>query len=289
VGTASLDRYLAPITPVPSLRQRFANYRRELVDAAGVDVVASEEPLADPDLLPLSDSAGGGTDGLHLYRNFAAWPRAFVAESAETVAGDTAAVARTIAAHGPVRALPERVVLSAARTGRAVAPEALWAGVEWFYPALRERRAPDAAPEVRAAPVASWLGDARFSPGRLRGTETIGQRQGDAVGAGGTLARAPLALDAQVDMARPGWLVVLDQDYPGWEVRVDGRPAEGRRAFGLFRAVAVERGRHDVTWRYRPASFALGLGLSLLALAATLAWLVSGWSLPSVRVRRAAL
>jgi uncharacterized membrane protein YfhO len=74
-------------------------------------------------------------------------------------------------------------------------------------------------------------------------------------------------------MAGAGWLVVLDQDYPGWDVRVDGSPAEGLRAYGLFRAVALDRGPHRVTWRYRPESFALGLCLSLIALAATLVWL----------------
>jgi hypothetical protein len=145
--------------------------------------------------------------------------------------------------------------------------------VEWFYPALPARRTSAAEREAGPASGSSWLGDARFSPGRLRGAETIWRQQGGAAHASGTLARDPLVLDARVDMSQPGWLVVVDQDYPGWEVRVDGRPAEALRAYGLFRAVAVERGRHEVTWNYRPESFARGLALSLVALAATLAWL----------------
>ncbi len=39
------------------------------------------------------------------------------------------------------------------------------------------------------------------------------------------------------------------------------------RAYGLFRAVAVPAGAHTIAWRYRPASYALGLLCAAPALA----------------------
>lgn len=61
-----------------------------------------------------------------------------------------------------------------------------------------------------------------------------------------------------------GHLVLLDSHYPGWEARVDGKPAEIRSANYAFRAVPVASGRHLVEFRYRPKVFYLGLILSTL-------------------------
>lgn len=69
-------------------------------------------------------------------------------------------------------------------------------------------------------------------------------------------------IEIQVNASEPGWLVLADIWYPGWEAAVDGNPVEILRADATFRAVAVPAGEHVVVLRYKPRSFLLGAGLS---------------------------
>ncbi len=63
----------------------------------------------------------------------------------------------------------------------------------------------------------------------------------------------------------PAYLVLSDSWFPGWRVRVDGAERPLLRANHAFRAVRLEPGRHEVEFRYEPASLRWGLGLSLAA------------------------
>ncbi len=67
-------------------------------------------------------------------------------------------------------------------------------------------------------------------------------------------------------LGAPGYLVLCDTWYPGWIARVDGVEVPIRRANGLYRAVALDPGSHEVEFRFRPASFSSGLWVSLGAL-----------------------
>lgn len=78
----------------------------------------------------------------------------------------------------------------------------------------------------------------------------------------------------------PGYLVVFDTFYPGWEAVVDGQPAPLLRADLTFRAVPVPSGRYQVELRYRPAMLRLGLGISAAA------WVVWAGLLVAARRRR---
>jgi hypothetical protein len=75
----------------------------------------------------------------------------------------------------------------------------------------------------------------------------------------------PSAVRLEVDVKRPAILVVTDTWYPGWRGAMDGRSVPLLRANGTQRAVAVPAGRHTVVLRYSPASFKLGVVLSLLS------------------------
>lgn len=61
--------------------------------------------------------------------------------------------------------------------------------------------------------------------------------------------------------------VAFNENYtPGWHAWLDNAPTPIFRAYGLFMAVEVPEGMHQVEFRYEPTSFRLGLFISLLAL-----------------------
>ncbi len=66
----------------------------------------------------------------------------------------------------------------------------------------------------------------------------------------------------------PGFVVLTDQDYPGWSVTVNGGAAPLLPANHAFRAVPVPAGESTVVWTYRPWSVWIGIGVSLVTLAA---------------------
>ncbi len=90
---------------------------------------------------------------------------------------------------------------------------------------------------------------------------------------------APLAQGPPLDageVALPGGdksgiVVVTQNATPGWRAWVDGRPAGLYLADGMFQAVFFASGDKKVRLAYEPASFRLGLFLSLLALGGFLA------------------
>ncbi len=77
-------------------------------------------------------------------------------------------------------------------------------------------------------------------------------------------------VEIATNRATAGRLILRDLQYPGWEVEIDGHPAEARLEDSFFRAVDVPAGRHTVLWAYRPKSVWIGCALSGLAVAVIL-------------------
>ena len=64
------------------------------------------------------------------------------------------------------------------------------------------------------------------------------------------------------ERASPGWVVVRESVDPGWRATVDGRRAALAVADGMFLAVPVAAGRHEVELRYRPREWVAGQWLA---------------------------
>jgi hypothetical protein len=69
-------------------------------------------------------------------------------------------------------------------------------------------------------------------------------------------------ITTQTESTSAGRLVLTDLMYPGWQVTLDGMPAEGLTVDGMFRGVDLPAGTHTVVWSYHPRSFYWGLAIS---------------------------
>lgn len=77
----------------------------------------------------------------------------------------------------------------------------------------------------------------------------------------------------------PAFLVVNDSYYPGWEARDNGGPIKIYLADGLYRAVYLSPGRHEVAFVYKPYSLFWGEILSKLTSMAIAVLFVVAWGI----------
>jgi hypothetical protein len=73
----------------------------------------------------------------------------------------------------------------------------------------------------------------------------------------------PAHWEIRTQSNEPAILVLAENAYPGWQVTVDGRPAEALTAYTSIRAVCVPSGEHIVEWRFNPRLYWLGAALTL--------------------------
>jgi hypothetical protein len=86
-----------------------------------------------------------------------------------------------------------------------------------------------------------------------------------------------------IDAEGPGYLVLTDMWFPGWQCHLDGAPVPVRRGDYVFRAVELPAGTHHVAFTFAPHSYVLGQWLSLATMVA-LAVLTVLTVLPDIRV-----
>ncbi len=87
------------------------------------------------------------------------------------------------------------------------------------------------------------------------------------------LLSSVVRLEVVVDCER--LLVYTDTWAPGWQVRIDGQPAQALRVNGAIRGVIVPAGRHTVEWRYRPVHLPLWLAIMGASFAISVALLLA--------------
>jgi hypothetical protein len=73
-------------------------------------------------------------------------------------------------------------------------------------------------------------------------------------------------MEVRTSSTRAAFLVTSDAYYPGWRATIDGRDVSLYRADYAIRGVLVPAGEHTVRFDYRPRSFYLGAGISLVSL-----------------------
>ena len=73
--------------------------------------------------------------------------------------------------------------------------------------------------------------------------------------------------------SQPSWLVLRDQDYPGWKAEVDGKTVPIVTTNYVQRGVALHAGVNRVRFWYAPHWFRVGLGITVLGAFAVL-WLL---------------
>jgi hypothetical protein len=152
-------------------------------------------------------------------------------------------------------------------------------GAAWVYerarvlPLARLVYAAEIIPESSAA--ISRIHDPAFDPALTAILDQaspceLGPAPADA-GTAAIVAHEPTRWTIRTTSAAPALLVLAENDYPGWEVTVDGQSAEGLTAYTSLRAVCVPAGEHTVEWRFTPRLYYVGATVSAVALLAVVA------------------
>lgn len=71
------------------------------------------------------------------------------------------------------------------------------------------------------------------------------------------------------------YLILSDAWYPGWEASVDEQPVEVLRANGLFRAVRLPEGAHEVVFTFRSRTLVAGAAISGVCAVGIAIWLAA--------------
>jgi hypothetical protein len=87
------------------------------------------------------------------------------------------------------------------------------------------------------------------------------------LGTASVVSHGPGCYEISAETGSGAFLVLTESEYPGWEARVDGAPAEILRANHFVQAVWLAPGKHSVGFQYRSRWLALGFWIFLLAAA----------------------
>lgn len=73
----------------------------------------------------------------------------------------------------------------------------------------------------------------------------------------------------------PGFVVLTDVNYPGWKAYDRGKEREILPAYGLFRAIALEKGQHSIEFRFEPKIIYVGLIITIVSFLLATTYLLS--------------
>jgi hypothetical protein len=222
------------IEPQPNLSHVvFDQYRSPFFDLLNVRYVMTHESATSPAGYDLVATA----EGLSLYENKSALPRAFFARS-------------VVAVNNPAESLTRMRVADFDPKAQTVIEGDL------RNPSHLSVKIPSVTDSVFPVEI----------PGRVYKTQNDGFASITVDG------RNWVVIDT--DNPRDGLLVLSDNYYPGWSAAVDGVPTRILRANHTMRAVNVPAGRHLISFVFMPAAFFTSMYVSVAAAGLTLAALI---------------
>jgi len=116
----------------------------------------------------------------------------------------------------------------------------------------------------------------------------LSQHEEPSLGEATILEYANTRVIVETRTSQSGLLIVTDTYFPGWSAYIDDKPTEILQVDYAFRGVVIPPGRHVVEFSYQPASFRLGLIISIASLSATIVVLLRRMAFPLLRSRAAA-
>lgn len=66
------------------------------------------------------------------------------------------------------------------------------------------------------------------------------------------VSATPTQQHIHVQAEDAGWLVASELDFPGWQAELDGKAIAIHRANGMFRAVCIPAGKHELRFSFKP-------------------------------------
>ncbi|MEO0136694.1 MAG: YfhO family protein [candidate division WOR-3 bacterium] len=85
---------------------------------------------------------------------------------------------------------------------------------------------------------------------------------------------SPNQIVIETDAPQPGFLLLIDNWHPDWQVMVDGKKEKLLRANYTFRAVYLPPGKHNVVFEYKSLPFIMGMIITVTTIAALLGFYV---------------
>ncbi len=121
--------------------------------------------------------------------------------------------------------------------------------------------------EITPAPARTGSAPVEEPQGRKAGPALPADNGSAPAGQVKIVHREPNSVILRAQLARPGYVVLLDRYDPNWQATLDGRPARVLRANQIFRAVYAGPGQHEIRFDYHQHGLRSGLIISLLTLA----------------------
>jgi hypothetical protein len=78
--------------------------------------------------------------------------------------------------------------------------------------------------------------------------------------------QSPNEIIVKVDLENPGFLVLSEIYFPGWKAYDNGKEIEIYKTDYVLRSVYLEKGNHEVVFRYKPKSYIIGKVISTFTL-----------------------